>query len=166
MGHEAQILPHLHEVLVLCSSCFEKVNTEASRIGLIKRKLHPPSAELFQTTQDMANLVLLQFRVLSKLFKLILSFGKRYINTSYSITLYLNMGRLMNAEYELNDLFKSSKELLISANFLRIQNVFKVVWCAKVIRRKFMIQKERKLKAKKLKEQEKELLAYNMMNNN
>ena len=61
VGHEAQILPHLHEVLVLCSSTFEKVNTEAARIGIIKRKLHLPSAEQFQTAQEMANLVSLQF---------------------------------------------------------------------------------------------------------
>ena len=47
VGHESQILPHLHEVLVLCSSCFEKVNTEAARIGLLKRKLHLPQAEQF-----------------------------------------------------------------------------------------------------------------------
>lgn len=49
-GHEAQTLPHLHEVLVLCSSVFEKINTEAARLGIIKRKLHPPSAEMFATT--------------------------------------------------------------------------------------------------------------------
>ena len=44
-GHEAQTLPHLHEVLVLCSSLFEKINTEAARLGLIKRKLHLPPAD-------------------------------------------------------------------------------------------------------------------------
>ena len=39
IGKEAVVLPHLHEILVLCRSVFEKVNTEAARIGLIKRKL-------------------------------------------------------------------------------------------------------------------------------
>ena len=60
-GHEAQVLPHLHEILVLCSSLFEKVNTEAARIGLIKRKLNLPDAVQFSTGQEMANLVSLQF---------------------------------------------------------------------------------------------------------
>ena len=60
-GHEAQVLPHLHEILVLCSSLFEKVNTEAARIGLIKRKLNLPEAVQFATGQEMANLVSLQF---------------------------------------------------------------------------------------------------------
>ena len=49
VGHEATVLPHLHEVLVLCSSTFEKINTEAARIGIIKRKLTLPHAELFNT---------------------------------------------------------------------------------------------------------------------
>ena len=60
----------------------------------------------------MADLVKMQFQVCAKLFKLILSFGKRYINSSYSITLYLNMGRLINAEIELNELLKSAEYLL------------------------------------------------------
>ena len=56
----------------------------------------------------------------AKLFKLILAFGKRYINTRYSVTFYLNMGRLINAECELNELTKSTEDLLISCNFLRM----------------------------------------------
>ena len=112
-GHEAQVLPHLHEVFVLCSSLFEKVNTEAARIGVIKRKLHLPASEQFSTAQEMANLVSLQFQVCSKLFKTILTFGKRYVNAQYSITLYLNMGRLINAEQELNELLNSSEQLLV-----------------------------------------------------
>ena len=60
-GRENQILPHLHEVLALCSSVFEKMNTEAARIGLIKRKLVPPQAQQFATITDLANTVNLQF---------------------------------------------------------------------------------------------------------
>ena len=62
--------------------------------------------------QELANLVSLQFQVCAKLFKSILSFGKRYVNSAYSITLYLNMGRLINAENELNELKTSSEQLL------------------------------------------------------
>ena len=89
----------------------------------------------------------------------------RYINTSYSVTLYLNMSRLINAEYELNELLKSAQELLVSCNFLRLQNICKVVWCAKMWKKRWKLQKERLAKAKKLKETEKELMAYNMANN-
>ena len=42
VGRENQVLPHLHEVLALTSSVLEKMNTEAARIGLIKRKLVAP----------------------------------------------------------------------------------------------------------------------------
>ena len=64
------------------------------------------------------------------MFKLILDFGKRYVNSAYSITLYLNMGRLINAEGELNELKTSSDQLLSQVNFLRMQTVCKVVYCA------------------------------------
>ena len=113
----------------------------------------------------MANLISLQFQVCSKLLKLILTFGKRYINSSYAVTLYLNMGRLINAECELNELFKSSEQLLSTVNFLRLQTMCKTVWCAKVWKRKYYLQKERLLKAKKLEEQQKELMAFNLANN-
>ena len=58
-GHQATVLPHLHELLVLCSSTFEKVNTESARLSIIKRKLTLPKAELFQDGQELANLVML-----------------------------------------------------------------------------------------------------------
>lgn len=39
IGKGDSALAHLHEVLALCQSLFEKVNTEAARLGIIKRKL-------------------------------------------------------------------------------------------------------------------------------
>ena len=79
---------------------------------------------------DLANTVHLQFQVASKLFKSVLGFGRRYLNDSYSVTLYLNMARLIRAEQELNELLKSSKDLLVQINFLRLQNACKTVFVA------------------------------------
>lgn len=79
---------------------------------------------------DLANTVNLQFQVASRLFKMVLAFGRRYLNDSYSVTLYLNMARLMRAEQELNELLKSSKDLLVQINFLRLQNACKTVFVA------------------------------------
>ena len=56
-GHEASMLPFIHEVLMLCCSVFEKVNTEAARIGIIKRKLILPQSDQFASGQAMADLV-------------------------------------------------------------------------------------------------------------
>ena len=56
-GFTSRILPHLHEVLVLTTSLFEKVNTEAARLGLIKRKLSLPQPTIYSTTTEMANQV-------------------------------------------------------------------------------------------------------------
>ena len=63
------------------------------------------------------------------------------------------MGRLLSAENELNELFKSSKELLSTINFCRLKNAARVVWCVKKMRMNYKKQKERKEKARKLKEQ-------------
>jgi hypothetical protein len=109
------------------------MNTEAARLGIIKRKLVLPEANYFSTVTELAHLINLQFQVLSKLFKMVLNFGKRYLNDSYSVTLFINMNRLVAAEVELNELLKDSKELLVMINFLRLKNValtlmVKTVW--------------------------------------
>ena len=119
-GFTSRILPHLHEVLVLATSLFEKINTEAARLGIIKRKLTLPGTSIFSTTTEMANHINLQYQVCSKLFKSILAFAKRYINNTYSVTLYVNMARLINAEVELNELHICSRDLLREVNFLRL----------------------------------------------
>lgn len=69
--------------------------------------------------------------VTAKLFKLLLQFGNRYINDTYAVTLYINMGRLMNAERELNEMLKSTKDLLVQVNLLRLQNACRLIWAAK-----------------------------------
>ena len=111
----------------------------------------------------MVNLVSLQYQVFAKLFKLVLTFGKRYANSSYSVTLYINMGRLIGAENELNELFKSSRELLKQVNFLRLQNVCQVVYCVKVLIRNYHKQKDKERKRKAKEAKDKELTAYNAM---
>ena len=68
----------------------------------------------------MANTIDVQFAVCAKLFKMLLNFGKRYVNDSYSITLYLNMGRMIKAEEELNQLLMESRQLIKNMNFLRL----------------------------------------------
>ena len=85
------------------------------------------------------------------------------MNAQYSVMLYLNMARLINAENELNELMKSSQKLLVTVNFLRMQIVCQVVWCCKAWINKYRKQKERLEKAKKQKEKDKELLLNNMM---
>jgi hypothetical protein len=69
------VLPHLHEAFALCFSCFEKVNTEAARLGLIKRKLVVPEVDTFSSVPDLADLIKRLFQVMSKLFKMVLAFA-------------------------------------------------------------------------------------------
>ena len=142
------MLPHLHEILALCTSCFEKMNTEAARLGIIKRKLLIPESTVFMSATDMANLINVQFIVCAKLFKMVLGFAKRYLNDSYSITLFVNMNRLRGAEIELNEMLKSSRELVTMLNTIRLKNlcmtiVVKAAWLKKA-RKKVLLLKQSK----------------------
>ena len=58
-------------------------NSEAARIGILKRKLTIEDANVFSTPHELVNLIEVQLQVAVKLFKLILEFGRRYINDSY-----------------------------------------------------------------------------------
>ena len=72
VGHESQTLPHLHEILALATSIFEKVNTETARLGLIKRKLKLPPVQHFTSGADLSNQIVLMSTVAAKLFKVLL----------------------------------------------------------------------------------------------
>lgn len=112
VGKGDSILPYLHETLALCSSCLEKVNTEAARLGLIKRKLQIPEPTILSTLQELAEMVTKHYMVCSKLFKMVLEFAQRYMNDSYQVTLVVNMNRLRSAEIDLNEMLKTTKELV------------------------------------------------------
>lgn len=116
------MLPVLHDIFALTVSCFEKVNTEANRVGLLKRKLQFPEASVYTTVSELVNQIYVVFQVCARVFRMILGFAKRYINDSYSVSLYLNMNRIVRAENELNEVIFESKTLLKEVNFLRLQN--------------------------------------------
>mmetsp|Transcript_41880 Transcript_41880/g.40211 ORF Transcript_41880/g.40211 Transcript_41880/m.40211 type:complete len:85 (+) Transcript_41880:446-700(+) len=59
----------------------------------------------------------------------ILQFMKKYTNPQYSITLYLNMNRIIKAEMDLNECIKEVKCLLKLVNFLKLQNAAYTVHC-------------------------------------
>ena len=45
VGRESVVLPHLHDILQLLSSCLEKVNNEACRIGIVKKRARLPEVK-------------------------------------------------------------------------------------------------------------------------
>ena len=108
---------------------------------------------MFQSATDMANLVNVQFIVCSKLFKMVLAFAKRYLNDSYSITLFVNMNRLKGAEIELNEMMKTSQELMVMLNFIRLKNLLttvhiKTIWLKKTRKRINLLKQSNKNKLK------------------
>lgn len=119
------------------------MNTEAARLGLIKRKLMIPEATIFNTVVEMAELVNKMFIVCSKLFKMVLGFAQRYLNDSYSVSLVVNMARLKAAEIDLNEMLKTTTELVGMMNLIRLRNIcsmvyIKVNWVKKA-RKKIML---------------------------
>ena len=58
-------------------------------------------------------------KIVSKVFRLIIAFIKKYTNNSYCIGLYLNMNRVIKAEMDLNECIKEVKHLLKLVNFLK-----------------------------------------------
>lgn len=138
----------MHEALALCSSCLEKVNTEAARLGLIKRKLVVPEPTTYSTPAEMADILTKHFMVCAKLFKLVLDFMTRYLNDSYSMALVVNMNRMRSAEIDLNELLKTTKDLVSIMNMLRLRNMctmvyIKVLWVRRA--RDKMVLNKRKL---------------------
>lgn len=109
----------LHDILALTISCFEKVSTESVRVGLIKRPLQSPEVNNFATIADMVGTTYSIFKVTARLFQMIIDFGQRYKNDSYSVQLYLNLSRLCHAEQDVNDILLEGKKLLREVNFLR-----------------------------------------------
>jgi hypothetical protein len=61
------------------------------------------------------------------------------------------MGRLMNCENELNELYVSSRFLLKELNFLRLMTTCQVVYLMKKGIKQYRRLKEKKLKAAKMK---------------
>lgn len=130
-GRENTTLPPLHDILQLLTACFEKVNNEACRIGAMSTKLKAPEAKSFLGTEDVMGLIQLHYDIVSKVFRLILQFVKKYSNSSYQVGLYLNMNRVIKAEMDLNECTKEVKNLLKLVNFLRLQNAAYTVHVAK-----------------------------------
>ena len=97
----------------------------------MNKKLKIPEPKSFLGSLDVLNLIKLHFEVVSKLFRLIFQFIKKYQNNSYQIALYLNMNRLIKAEMDLNEAMREAQILLKLVNFLRFQNAAYTVYAGK-----------------------------------
>ena len=56
-GHENYMIPKLHNMLKITRQTFEKMNTEAARIGIIKRKLVAPEAKQDQSIAQYTKMI-------------------------------------------------------------------------------------------------------------
>eukprot|EP00347_Sterkiella_histriomuscorum_P014467 403360758 len=128
VGRENSVLPPLQDILQYLTACFEKVNNEACRIGALTKKFKVPEPKSFIGTSDVLGLIKIHYEIVSKIFRQIIAFIKKYTNTSYCVGLYLNMNRVIKAEMDLNECIKEVKQLLKLVNFLKFQNAAYTVY--------------------------------------
>lgn len=76
-----------------------------------------------ETTFEWINVCKVQFDITAKIFKLILAFIRTYVNNSFNIVMYVNLNRIIKAEYDINLIHKEMRTLMRKANFFRLQNV-------------------------------------------
>lgn len=88
------------------------------------------------TTFEWINVCKVQFDITAKIFKLILAFMRTYVNNSFCVAMYVNMNRIIKAEYDVVLIHKEMRMLMRKANYFRLQNVlftkyFAHKWAAK-----------------------------------
>jgi hypothetical protein len=83
ISRENCFLPMLHDLLLMCNSCFGKTHTEATRIGILKRQLLIPTVNSYASISEMMRTLHVNFKVCAQLFRMILSFGARFCNDGY-----------------------------------------------------------------------------------
>jgi hypothetical protein len=63
ISRENHFLPMLHDLLLMVNSCLNKVHTEATRIGLLKRMLVIPVTNNFASISEMTRNVHINYKV-------------------------------------------------------------------------------------------------------
>jgi hypothetical protein len=106
-----------------------------------------PEPKQMVGAMDIFALVKIYADIVKQLFGVIYAFVRKYNNNSYSISLYLNMNRIIKAEIDLNESIKAMKALVRVCSFLNFQNLGTVATCHKV-----WIKKARRNLQMKLKE--------------
>ena len=119
------MLPMISSVLQLIVQLFLKVNLEAFRIGVLNRQLVLPETQTMNlvTTFEWINVCKVQFDITAKIFKLILAFMRTYVNNSFCVAMYVNMNRIIKAEFDIVLIHKEMRMLMRKANFFRLQNI-------------------------------------------
>ena len=161
VGREVQVLPWLHDLYTIANSLFSMTSSEASRLGILKRKLQIEQPTNFSTPAELVNLLDVEVQVACKLFRLVLEFARRFINDSYQITMYVNMARLLRAEQEVNELIREGEKFLKELNFLLVQNVCIAVHCGVQWLRRARQSIEYRKRREKMKKEEQDELNFN-----
>lgn len=122
VGRENIILDPLFEILQILTSCQEKLNCEACRVGAYTKRITIPEVRPDMGTSEVMQHIMSCFVIIKNQFEALLKFVRKFINNKYFIASYINMNRLIKSEIDINDSLKASGKILKVINFLRFQN--------------------------------------------
>lgn len=97
------MFPPLYYINQLLEATLEKIATEAYRIGAFKKRLKFLEARDDIQVKELALHTKATVELIRRGFLVLQEFMNKYMNGHYSISLYMNMNRLVKAEKDLKD---------------------------------------------------------------
>lgn len=95
------------------------------------KKYKVPEPKSFIGTSEIIGLIRIHYEIVSKIYRQIIAFIKRFTNNSYCVGLYLNMNRVIKAEIDLNECMREVQSLIKLINFLKFQNAAFTIFTGK-----------------------------------
>ncbi len=103
-------------------AALEKIATEAYRIGAFKKRLKFLEARDDISVKELSVHTKATLELLKRCFVVVQEFTHKFMNSHYSVALYMNMNRVVKAEKDLNDAKDEIYQLKRICAFLRLQN--------------------------------------------
>lgn len=122
VGREAVLLDPLFEILQILTSCQEKLNCEACRVGAYTKRITIPEVRPDMSIAEVMQHIMSCYTVIKNQYDALEKFVRKFINNKFFIASYMNMNRLIKSEIDINDSTKVASKTLKIIDFLRFQN--------------------------------------------
>jgi hypothetical protein len=130
VGRENIILDPLFEILQILTSCQEKLNCEAWRVGAYTKRITIAEVRPDMSIPEVMQQIMSCYIVIKGQYEALLKFMRKFVNNKFFIASYINMNRLIKSEIDINDSSKLSAKIFKIINFLRFQNAAVTVHAA------------------------------------
>ncbi|CAI2380297.1 unnamed protein product [Moneuplotes crassus] len=110
---ENTIIDPLFEILQILTSCQEKLNCEACRIGAFIKRVTVPEVRPDMGASEVLQQIFTCFSAIKTQYEAILKFVRKFLNNKYFVSSYINMNRLIKSEIDINDSVKIINKIAI-----------------------------------------------------